>query len=185
MRATLLLATAAFTLAACQSAEERRAAETGEVEVRDAPSDEVTALIKAAATKNPIQPGMWKAEMQVLDADLGGEAGQATLAMLKRFQRDTTSCRTADNLKAFDVAALEKLAGACTFGRYVAKGGKVDAQVTCQRENGPVTQVAIQGTTTPTAFDVVTTQQTGQPGAEGYAKVRLRASGRRIGDCPG
>src|SRR5688572_23679170 len=51
MRAALALALIVPALSACQSAEEKRAAETGEIEVANAKTEQVAKLIKAAAPR--------------------------------------------------------------------------------------------------------------------------------------
>jgi hypothetical protein len=186
MRAIVALGAAALSLSACQSAEEKRAAQTGEIDVANAPSAQVAKLMKAAATKNAVRPGLWRAELKLQSIDLGPDAGaqrqQITDAM-KRLERSTTSCRTADNLAAFDLEALEKVAGTCVFVRYRAAGGKVQGELVCKQKDVPATRVTLRGTTGPTAFDVVTEQQRGTAGQAGYVGVTLRATGTRIGDC--
>lgn len=184
MRAHWIVTIAGLALAGCQSPEERHAAETGEINVTNATSGQVMRLMDAASRKAPVQPGMWKASMRVESAE-SGEGGAATVEALRRFERDTTTCRKGDDLKPFDIAALERVAGTCTFQRLVAAGGTIDAKVECTRPNGPVTAVTIHGTSTPTAFDVTTSQRTGKPGDVDHVAVRLRATGTRTGDCQG
>lgn len=185
MRAFFLLATGALALAGCQSAEEKRAAETGEIEVTNAPTDQVTKLIKAAAPKTAVKPGLWKAELRIDSVDTGpGGDNAEQLALAKQLERHATECKTAEQLKPFDVEKLEKAAGKCTFIRYVSKGGKVDAKIQCTKPNAPATAILINGTTSATGFDVAIENQTGAAGRPGYSLVKMRSTGTRVGECP-
>lgn len=187
MRATIVLAATALALAGCQSAEEKRAAETGEIDVTNAPSDQVAKLIKAAAPKTAVKPGLWKASLAIEAVDVGpGGDNAKQLQIAKGLERDATECKTAEQLKPFDIAKLEKMAGACTFVRYVAKGGKVDAEIRCSKKASEAgTTLLINGTNSVTGFDVVTENRTGTKGQPGYSLVRLRSVGTRLGECPG
>jgi len=185
MRATIVLALAALALAGCQSAEEKRAAETGEIDVTNAPTDQVSKLIKAATLKAAVQPGLWKAELRIETVDVGPGADNAKqLELAKRLERDATECKTAEQLKPFDIEKLEKAAGKCTFIRYVAKGGKVDAKIQCTKPDAPATAILINGTTSATGFDVTTENKTGVSGEPGYSLLRMRTTGTRVGACP-
>lgn len=186
MRAIIVLTAAALTLSACQSPEEKHAAQTGEIDVANKSTAEMRKLIAAAAPKTAAQQGMWRGALTLVDIDLGPDAPggrEQYRESLKQLERDTLACHRAEDIKPFDIAALEKVAGGCTFLRYTAKGGRIDAQVQCKKDNAPLTRVTIQGTTSPRAFDVTTSQQTGTPGEPGYVAVKLRATGTRIGDC--
>jgi len=185
MRATIVLAATALALAGCQSAEEKHAAETGEIDVTNAPTDQVAKLIKAAAPKTAVKPGLWKAELRIEAVDTGPGADNARqLDLAKRLERDATECRTAEQLKPFDIAKLETAAGKCTFIRYTAKGGKVDAKIQCTKPNAPATTILINGTTAATGFDVTTENKTGVAGRPGYSLVRMHTTGTRVGECP-
>lgn len=188
MRRSILIALAALpglALAGCQSAAERRAAQTGEIDVTNASTDEVAGLIKAAQSHAPMQPGKWRFRSDVLAADLSGlpEAQRApTQAALEKQKIDRTSCRTAKELKPVDLDALTRVAGACTFERYTARGGRIDAQLACT-QGATTTRIGLQGTSGATGFDVAIDQQTGRPGTPGAMSIRMRARGERIGDC--
>ena len=185
MRALFLLAVAATALAGCQSAEEKRAAETGEIEVTNAPTDQVSKLIKAAAPRTAVKPGLWTAQLRIEAVDVGpGGDSAKQLALAKGLERNATECKTAEQLKPFDIEKLENAAGKCTFIRYVAKDGKVDAKIQCSKPNTPATAILINGTTTATGFDVAIDNQTGAAGQPGYSRVTMRSTGSRVGECP-
>lgn len=184
MRAIIILGAATLSLSACQSAEEKRAAETGEIDVTNAPTDQVSKLIKAAAPKTAVKPGLWRATLRIETVDVGPGADNARqLELAKGLERDATECKTAEQLKPFDIEKLEKAAGKCTFIRYVAKGGKVDAKVQCTKPDAPATTILINGTTGATGFDVTTENKTGVSGQPGYSLLRMRTTGTRVGEC--
>lgn len=185
MRACLLPVLAAFALAGCQSAAEKQAAATGEIHAANASTKEVAGLIKAAAEKNAAQPGLWQASLKIDAVDLGGAGDDAAqLQAAKALERDSRECRSADQLKPVDVTKLEQAAGGeCVFERYDMAGGRIDAQVVCRKGQGRETHVAIHGTTSPTGFDVATENRSGKPGERGYALIKLRSSGKRLGAC--
>jgi hypothetical protein len=184
MRVSLLLTAAALALAGCQSAAEKRAAQTGEIDARNASTDEVARLIKAASAKTAVQPGLWHATLKI--EALEQASGESQLDAAKQLERDTTSCQSAEQLKPVDVSKLEKATGGtCVFLRYKSVGGAVDAQIECKKPDTPVTNITIRGTQSPTGFNVVTENRTGTQGQPDYALVRIRSTGTRTGACQG
>lgn len=182
----LPLALLPLALAGCQTPEERHAAETGEIEISNASPEQATALMSAAAPKSGAKPGLWRGALKIEDVDMGpGGEGQRQLELLRSMEREAVECRTAEQLKPFDVSKLEQVAGACTFTRLVQKGGKVDAEIRCDKVGTLATVIAITGTTSPTGFDVRTENRTGTAGQPGYSRIRIRATGSRVGECSG
>jgi hypothetical protein len=184
-RAFLFLA--GLTLAGCQSAAEKHAAETGEIEASNASLDDLSGLLKAAKEKTAMRPGMWQTESQLVTSDLSGlpeENRAEMLATLKRQERSVARCAKADELKTLDFKNLEQAGAQCTVPRYVAKGGKVDGEIHCEL-NGKAIVLKEQGSLTPTGYDVTVDQATGQPGQDGYITYRLHYRGKRLGECAG
>lgn len=186
MRAYFLVAAAAFVLAGCQSAEEKRAAETGEVRLSNASMEQVADLTKAARPKTLMQPGQWRTELHVVSADLSSFPEGATrdeqMEAIKTQERTADGCRTANDLKPLDIDNLEQVAGKCVFPRYNQAGGKLDVEIHCG-EGAAKTVLVAAGTLSNTAYDVTIDQATGTRGAPGYLGLRLRAKGTRTGNC--
>jgi len=183
----ILLALATLALSACQSAEEKRAAETGEIDATNASTEEVSTLIKAAQPKAAMVPGKWTLALRVTSADLSRVPAATRGAQeqaVKGIERASTACRTKEELKPIDLSQLEKVAGSCTYPRYQSKGGKLDAVIACKKEGAPDTVLHASGTSGPNGFDVTLNQKTGAPGQAGYIALTLRATGKRIGACP-
>lgn len=173
-------------VAGCQSAEEKVAAQTGEIRLQEASLEEVSRLTKAARDKNALQPGIWKTDLKIVSADLSaipeGEARESALQGLKRLERDSESCRTADDLKPFDIEELAAAAGQCTFPRFIQADGKVDVEIICG-EGPSRTVMSVKGDMSPSAFDIVTEQATAEPVPGNYKGLTLRATGTRKGSC--
>lgn len=183
MRAILLVGV--FALAGCQSAAERQAAATGEVDVRDAPMKEVSALTKAARAKQAMQPGTWDSGTELVSADFApGPQHDAQMQAAAKIPRHAVKCQTATDLAPVDITMLEKVGGSCTFPRYVQKGGKIDVQIECTK-GGARTTLLYKGTMGKDAYDVNVEQNSGAPGQPGYAAVKMRVYGKRLGLCAG
>ncbi|MBB4839802.1 hypothetical protein HNP52_002871 [Sphingomonas kyeonggiensis] len=184
MRAILLVG--AFALAGCQSAAERQAAATGEFEVRNGSMKEVAALSKAAHSKMLMQPGTWDSGMQVISADFTDGPDKADqLAAVRKQERHAVKCQTASDLKPLDIENLEKVAGTCTFPRFIQKGGKLDVEIQCTQASGAKTTLLYAGTMGKDAYDVTVDQKSGARGQPDYAAIRMRVYGKRLGLCTG
>ncbi|MBX3565292.1 MAG: DUF3617 family protein [Sphingomonas sp.] len=185
MRAYFLVA--ALALAGCQSADERRAAETGEVQITNASMNDVTRLTKAARPKTLMQPGEWRTALHVVAADLSaipeGPARDRQMAAIKEQERNAQKCATADDLKPLNIDNLEQVTGAsCTFPHYIQAGGKLDAEIHCG-DGANRTVLVATGTLSQTRYDVTIQQTTGAKGAANYLGLTLRAEGERTGNC--
>lgn len=185
MRSFWIVAGAALALSGCQSADEKRAAETGEIEVSNASMEQITGLTEAARAKTQLQPGVWQTALEVVSADISGlpeSQREGQLQAIKKLERSATGCRSAKELKPLDLASIEKLAGVCTFPRYIQKAGKMDVEIHCGEGAGKTVLVAA-GTYGPAGYDVTIDQTTGAPGAAEYLGLKLRAKGTRTGAC--
>lgn len=185
MRAYFLIAAAGLALAGCQAADEKRAAATGEVRLTNASMEDVARLTKAARAKTLMQPGQWQTALAVVSADLSAipEAERDNqMEAIKNQERSAAGCRTADDLKPFDIDNLEQIAGKCAFPRYNQAGGRIDAEIHCG-EGANMTVLVASGTLSPNGYDVTIDQKTGAPGAANYLGLKLRATGNRTGNC--
>jgi cell division protein FtsL len=186
MRAYFLAAAALLALAGCQSADEKAAAETGELKLANASMADVSRLSKAARAKTQMQPGQWRTAMTVVSADLSafpeGPARDAQMQAIRAQEQSSSGCRTSDQLKPLDFESMEKVAGKCVFPRYIQAGGKLDVEIHCG-EGASKSVILAAGTISPTGFDVMIDQKSGVAGAANYLAVRLHAKGERTGNC--
>ncbi len=186
MRRILLVAAAALALGGCQSAAEKQAAATGEIHATDVDSAQVTRLMKAAREKTALKPGLWRLQIAIQSAELGDVSPDVRAAQdeaIRKQARDTTACRTEKELKPLDLEQLEKAAGTCRFARYELAGGRIDADITCKKEGAPATHIRAAGTSSPTGFDILLSQQNGLKGQPGYLAFKVQATGKRLGEC--
>jgi hypothetical protein len=182
MRAILLVG--ALALAGCQSAAERHAAETGEIEAQGASMKEVAGLTRAAHSKMLMQPGTWESGTDVVSADFApGPDREAQMDAVNKQKRHAVKCQTASDLKPLDIENLEKVAGSCTFPRFIQKGGRIDVEIQCTQANGAKTRLLYNGTMGKDAYDVTVDQLSGAKGEPGYAAIRMRVYGKRLGLC--
>jgi hypothetical protein len=185
MRSFWIVAGAALALSGCQSPEEKRAAETGEIDVANASLDQVAGLAEAARSKSGQRPGMWQTAFEVVSADLSAlpeSERDGQFGAIKQLEHSSTVCRTARELKPLDLDNIQKLAGACVFPHYVQKNGRIDAEIHCG-EGASKTVLVASGAYGPTAYDLTIDQTTGTPGAADYLGLKLRAKGTRTGNC--
>lgn len=183
MRAILLVG--AFALAGCQTAAERQAAATGEVDASNASMKEISGLTKAARAKQAMQPGTWESGTELITADFGpGPEHDAQMQAAAKIPRHAVKCQTASDLAPVNIDTLEKVGGACTFPRFIQKGGKIDVEIQCDKD-GAKTTLLYKGTMGKDAYDVAVAQNSGVKGQPGYAEVRMRVYGKRLGLCQG
>lgn len=186
MRASPLLLIGALALAGCQSAAQKHAAETGEIDASNASASEIKGLLDAAEAKNAKQPGSWQLGTELVSADLTAMPPELRVrqeAALRQQEGQRIVCAQAEDLKPVDLDTLGKAAGECTFERFVVKGGRIEYKAKCA--NGPaVIGMAASGAVTPTGYDLTVDQTTGTPGQPNYTAIRLRTIGKRVGACP-
>lgn len=182
MRATLLVG--ALALAGCQTAAERQAAQTGEIEAHNASMKEISGLTKAARTKQAMQPGTWESGTELISADFApGAEHDAQMEAAAKLARHAVKCQTASDLAPVNIETLEKVGGTCTFPRFIEKGGRIDVEIQCAQANGTRTTLLYKGTMGKDAYDVAVEQNSGEKGQPGYAAVRMRVHGKRLGLC--
>ncbi|RYD88606.1 MAG: DUF3617 family protein [Sphingobacteriales bacterium] len=148
--------------------------------------EDVSRLSKAARAKTLMQPGEWKTELHIVSADLSafpeGPKRDRQMDAIKEQEKSARGCRTADDLKPFDIDNLEQVAGACTFPRYTQVGGKLDAEIQCG-EGASKTVLIATGTLSTTGYDVTIQQTSGTRGSPNYLGLTLQAKGKRVANC--
>jgi hypothetical protein len=177
MRAMLFNATAALALAACSSGDP------------DADGDGAISMSEAAeeAERSGLirpDPGMYRVEMAVLEVDLPGAPPQA-IEMMKDMMGGQSHqyCLTAEDAeKGFEEMARQSQDGECTFERFDADGGDIDARMVCELEGQGTTTMTMTGSATRTSSQMEMTMQGDVPGM-GESTMKMRSTQQRIGDC--
>ncbi|WP_298467961.1 DUF3617 domain-containing protein [uncultured Erythrobacter sp.] len=125
--------------------------------------------------------GQYQAEMTVLSIDIPDAppdiAGMMTSMMNRKFKFCLTQ---ADVDEGFRSVMNQSQQGDCSYSRFNATNGRIDAEMTCDAGGNPMTMV-MQGTGSPTSSDVTMTMS-GDMGM-GPGTIKLRTQNRRLGDC--
>ncbi|MEM7688897.1 MAG: DUF3617 domain-containing protein [Pseudomonadota bacterium] len=127
------------------------------------------------------QPGQYESQITLLSMDIPGLPANMTSMMKGVFERSVKICLTAEEVEQGYKDALRKAQdGDCRYDSFSATGGKMDAVLVCDTEQGEMTMV-MSGTGTPTTSDV-TMKMTGDMGT-GPGSMSMRVQQKRIGDC--
>ena len=113
--------------------------------------------------------------------NIPGVPGNMAGMMKEAISQKTTFCLSeADVEEGYQSALRKSQQGDCSFERFNASGGTIDAVMTCDSEMGPMT-MTINGSGTPTASDVtmeVSGKMEGSP-----MSMKMRVVQKRLGDC--
>lgn len=127
------------------------------------------------------QPGEYESQTQLLSMDIPGVPSNMMGMMKGMFERKITICITPEEVEQGYKDALRKSQdGDCKYESFSASGGKMDAVLVCDTDNGEMTMV-MTGTGTKTTSDVTMTM-TGNMGT-GPGSMSMRVKQKRIGDC--
>ncbi len=188
MRLTILAAGALLPLAACSQgpSTEESARQTGVIQLENASMEDVAKQSAAAEAKAPGQSaGQWEEGEQLVALEAGG-APEEKVAPLKaeigKPPRMRSGCRTAQDVKPFDVTQFPAMQSVCRFPKFSSKSGKVDAVMECTTPAGP-SRVSITGTQGPNAYDLTMKRSMTMPGQTKESSMTIRLTGKRLGAC--
>lgn len=188
MRLTIFAAGALLPLAACNQgpSTEESARQTGEIRLENASMEEVAKQSAAAEAKAPSQaPGQWEEGEQLVALETGG-APEEKVAPLKaqigKPPQMRSGCRTAEDVKPFDVSKFPTMQSICRFQKYTSSAGKVDAVMECNTPMGP-SRVAIAGTQSANAYDLTLKRSMTVTGQAKESSMTVRVTGKRLGAC--
>ena len=177
MRTYLFAAAASIALAACGSSDP------------DADGDGTISMAEAAeeAERSGMtkpEPGQYRVSMEVLEVDVPGAPPQA-VEMMKNMMGGQSSeyCLTPEDVeKGYEEMARQSQDGDCSFERFDAEDGELDAKMTCDIQGQGTSTMTMTGTTTPTSSQMEMTMQ-GNIEGMGESTIRMRSTHERIGDC--
>ncbi len=139
------------------------------------------AVSKAASMPQP-EAGLYRAtitmigiEVPGMGPNMAGHGGGMT----------TTSeyCLTAEDVaKGYEEMLKQGQDGSCSYEKFAVDGGKLDAVMLCETEQGAA-RMTMQGTTTPTSSEIDASMKMDLDGM-GNGTMRFNAKHQRIGDCP-
>jgi hypothetical protein len=170
------LIAAALALAACgQSATDSRAAGSG--------ADK--AFEKAAEVAFQMQPGKYRTSVAVQKVEIPGMPAKMAEQMKAMMSKNSTSesCITPDRAaKGIDVMKEQMAKGQCSFEKFEATGGTVDAAFTCQSGDKMTVKATSKGSYTPTGSVMHATGDMTGPGGK-TIHIEHTITTERIGDC--
>lgn len=152
----------------------------------DAPKtlDEVKA--ETAKLVKP-DPGRYRSTVKLTKFEVPGmPAAQAEKmkAMFASSGQSSEFCMTkAQTDKGFEEMAKAMAQGNCTYDRYTADGGTLDAKMTCQTGQGMTSVVEMAGTVAPTQMQMTMKMNNTMPGLPVSMTIEADVQSQRIGDC--
>lgn len=148
---------------------------------------EVKAEAAAAGIAQP-QPGQYRLVTKITDLTIPGmppEMAAQAKGMFSATGQTVEYCLTPeDAAKGFEEMTRRSAEGNCTYERFSARDGKLDAAMTCQTGKGMVTKSEVSGTFTPTGSQLTMKSSVTAPDMPGGG---MQMAGtmltERIGDC--
>ena len=133
------------------------------------------------------QPGQYRATVQVLDISLPGAPPQVVQQMeqMRKAGAQTREyCLTPEQAnKGFEEMIKQANSDdACTFSKFEANGGKIDAVMNCSRPGQGSGRMVMQGTGSRTSSNMTMTMNIEAPGGN-QMTMKMRSEQERIGDC--
>ena len=127
------------------------------------------------------QSGKYSVSMTMVSADLPSLPPDMINVIKQTFEETRTICLTDKEAReGFRDAMRKTQDGDCSFDRFSASGGTIDAKMTCMTQDDPMV-MTIKGTGTKTSSDVMM-QMSGNMGPE-PGSISMRVVRKRIGDC--
>lgn len=175
MRSKIVLSLAAvLALSACNSADKPKSP--------DEVQDEIAQMTKP-------QPGLYRSTSTLVSLEMPGAPAEAVEAMRRMFsaQGGQEFCLTqAEADKGYEEMTRKLAQGNCTYDRFNANAGSLDAKLTCEVAEGARAVIEMQGTVSETGSKMTMRVNQSAPGmpAGGMTMV-ANVSSERVGDCPG
>lgn len=180
MRRYLLAAAACVTLAACGDGPSADANGDGEISMAEAAS-------KTEGMVKPL-PGKYRATVQFLDVSIPGAPKQVQdmmKGMLDQGPQTHEYCLTKEEAdKGFEEMAKRAREddGKCTFEKFDAAGGKIDAVMNCAEEGQGSARMTMTGTGGETSSEMTMTVNAEAPDGKTMT-MKMTSKQERIGDC--
>ncbi|TNE29521.1 MAG: DUF3617 domain-containing protein [Alphaproteobacteria bacterium] len=180
MRTSALLASfASILLAACGGEADDSAAAGGDL------IDMKKAAARAKATAVKPQPGQYRVTLEVLEVKIPG-APPSMADMMKQAmggQVHEYCLKPGDVDRGFEEMAKQSQEGDnCSFQRFNAVGGNIDAQMTCKNPGQGTMTMVMKGVGTPTRSEMNMTM-TGNMTGMGDSTIRVKSTHERMGEC--
>lgn len=157
------------------------------VTAENASMAEVAAKAQAAAR---IEPGEWDAKMEILSLDMPGMNNPQAKAIMesavKTAQQQAFSyCVTPEEASKPSTSLFaSKDNGDCRYDNFDMSNGAITAAMTCTPKNGGSIKTSMNGTYSPTGYDMTMNMTMSNPAMPGGMTLKARTTGARKGECP-
>ena len=143
---------------------------------------------KVAESGEQIRPraGRWRNEMKLEKLEIPGMPAQLKEAMNKQLSAGQThfSCLTPEQAERPNAAFFQKEASGCTYKHFTMAGGKVDAEMVCDRGQGQQQTMTMSGTYSDERFDMHMSSQ-GTMARGMTMNMTMSVKAERVGECNG
>ena len=169
---------AALALAAC-----------GDKPAEDAPKT-LEQVAKEAEQMVKPQPGQYESSMKMIDLSIPGlpadQAAQMKQMMGSAGSQVNSFCLTEEEANmGFEEMIRKSQDGECSFDRFDATAGTIDAKMTCTpKEGGGSATITMKGTMTATSSTMdMEMDQTNPEMPGGKMQMKMQVSSKRVGEC--
>ncbi len=143
----------------------------------------------AAASIERPEPGKYRSTSKLLELDMPG-LPPAQAAQMKEMMSGATSqshefCLTeAEIEKGYEELVQKSTDGNCTFEKFDTTSNTLDARMTCNMEEGVVSNVALTGEMNATRSRMLMDMNSSAPQMPGgKMNMKMEVINERIGDC--
>ncbi|MEO9461040.1 MAG: DUF3617 domain-containing protein [Marinomonas sp.] len=178
MKRLVVLASVCALVAACSDDAPADADGDGEVSAAEMAAEVEKADIKP-------QAGEYSASSELVSIDIpGAPEGMADMMKGAMKSQDNKFCITQEQAdKGFEEMAKESQQGDCTVKSFEVDGGDIDAVMSCSAAGQGEMSITLDGSGTATTMEMEVTME-GKLPQIGDAKMVMRTTQKRIGDCP-
>ncbi len=178
MKRMVVLASVCALVAACSGDSSADADGDGEISAEEMKLEVAQADIKP-------QAGEYSASSELVSIEIpGAPEGMADMMKGAMKSQDNKFCITQEQAdQGFEEMAKQSQDGNCTVDSFDVDGGDVDAKMTCSGDGANTMNITLDGTGTSTTMDMQITMEGTIP-QMGEAKMVMRTTQKRIGDCP-
>jgi Protein of unknown function (DUF3617) len=174
---TAVIAASVLALAACNKPAEQS----------QSPEQAASAAVKAAESMRP-QPGKYRVTTRITNMSIPGMPDELAAGAKKMFSTTgnaTEFCLSEADAKMGQEEMIKRAAkGKCTYERFSAEGGRLDAAMTCDTGQGMQTRAAVTGTISPTGSSLAMKSEATIPDLPGGTmQMDMTVDTQRIGEC--
>lgn len=136
------------------------------------------------------RPGLYRSTSKIVSFEVPGMPAAQAEKMKQMFsttQQGNEFCLTQQEAdKGFEEMTKKLAEGNCTYDRFNADGGKLDAKLTCVTGEKMKASIEMKGTMGAEGSQMTMSVNQSPPGmpAGGAVKMVAEVASKRVGDCP-